>query len=181
MLFAYYLYAMQKIISTLVILFLFSNCNNAVETKSIGDKEKTKVNIETLLNDWHKAAANADLEGYIGAMDNGSIYIGTDASENWTRAEFKEFCAPYFAKKKTWDFTPLERNIYLNTKNNTAWFDELLKTHMGTCRGSGALELVNSEWKIKHYVLSLTIPNDDIEAVKAAKKEKDDAFLATFE
>ncbi len=45
------------------------------------------------------------------------------------------------------------------------WFDELLDTWMGTCRGSGVLEKNNKEWKIKQYVLSVTIPNDSIQKV----------------
>ena len=172
---------MKMIFAIMASLILLGSCTVSVERNVPQDEKEIKATVDSLLNDWHKAAANADLEGYIGSMDSGAIYIGTDASENWTREEFKEFCAPHFAKKKTWDFTPLERNIYLGPHNKTAWFDELLKTHMGTCRGSGILIKELDQWKIKHYVLSLAIPNDDMEAVKTAKKDKDDAFLRTFE
>jgi hypothetical protein len=47
------------------------------------------------------------------------------------------------------------------TKGKTAWFDELLNTQMKICRGSGVLVKIGQEWKIKQYVLSMTIPNDN--------------------
>jgi hypothetical protein len=34
---------------------------------------------------------------------------------------------------------------------------------------------------IKQYVLSITIPNDDVQAVMLAKKKRDDLFLKTFQ
>ena len=52
-------------------------------------------------------------------------------------------------------------------------FDELLDTWMGVCRGSGVIELVDKKLKIKHYVLSLTIPNDIIDdVIKMNSKEE---------
>ena len=52
---------------------------------------------------------------------------------------------------------------------------------MGTCRGSGVLEKKDSTWKIKQYVLSVPIPNDDIQAVILAKKENDAIFLKKYQ
>ena len=43
-----------------------------------------------------------------------------------------------------------------------AWWDELLDTWMGVCRGSGVLIQTEQGWKIKHYNLAVTIPNDKI-------------------
>ena len=50
---------------------------------------------------------------------------------------------------------------------------------MGTCRGSGVLEndSKNDSWKIKHYVLSVSIPNENIQQIIKLKKEKDSLFL----
>ena len=31
---------------------------------------------------------------------------------------------------------------------------------MKICRGSGVLEKIKGKWKIKQYVLSMTVPND---------------------
>jgi len=52
---------------------------------------------------------------------------------------------------------------------------------MGTCRGSGVLEKTSNGWKIKQYVLSVTIPNDDMQAVIVAKKKSDALFLKKFQ
>ncbi|MBT8294049.1 MAG: nuclear transport factor 2 family protein, partial [Eudoraea sp.] len=60
---------------------------------------------------------------------------------------------------------------------NFAWFDELLDTRMEICRGSGVLSKENGKWRIKHYVLSITIPNEDVDQVSALKKEKDSLFM----
>ncbi|MEE1975063.1 nuclear transport factor 2 family protein [Maribacter cobaltidurans] len=33
---------------------------------------------------------------------------------------------------------------------------------MKICRGSGVLENVDGTWKIAHYILSITVPNDHV-------------------
>ncbi|WP_297805122.1 nuclear transport factor 2 family protein, partial [uncultured Polaribacter sp.] len=59
-------------------------------------------------------------------------------------------------------------------------FDELLATWMGTCRGSGVIEKKDKIWKIKHYVLSIEIPNNDVQTVIKAKKKSDSIFLSNY-
>jgi hypothetical protein len=61
--------------------------------------------------------------------------------------------------KEGLNFTVLERHIYFDQSKKIAWFDELLNTQMKICRGSGVLVKIDGKWKIKHYVLSMTIPN----------------------
>ncbi len=159
----------------LFILFIVFSCSqNKQDSFSIS---KEKKNISKTLNNWHKAASEADFETYFSAMDSISIFIGTDATENWTKKEFKDFSKPYFDKGKAWSFTAVERNIYLDKNGDFTWFDELLDTWMGACRGSGVLEKTNGQWKIKHYVLSVTIPNDDIQKVLDFKIAKDSIYL----
>jgi len=46
-----------------------------------------------------------------------------------------------------------------------AWFDELLDTWMGACRGSGVLRKTSDGWKIAHYNLALTVPNEKMNQV----------------
>ncbi|NJB85919.1 ketosteroid isomerase-like protein [Lewinella marina] len=122
--------------------------------------------IEQLADDWHRAAARADSAAYFGRMTADAIYIGTDPGEHWTREEFAAFAAPYFAAGKAWDFTATERHVFYDEDNNLAYFDELLDTWMGTCRGTGIVRRTgNNEWKIAHYTLSLTVPNDQMDAV----------------
>ena len=78
------------------------------------------------------------------------------------------------------DFKTLERNIYISKNKGLVWFDELLNTWMGTCRGSGVIEKNQNQWKIKHYVLSVSIPNESINKVIKVKREIDSIFLQKF-
>ena len=130
--------------------------------------------IETVLDKWHKAAY---YDHYFGLMTEEAVFIGTDATENWQLEAFKQFSKPYFDRGKAWSFEARERNIYLSADTQFAWFDELLETWMGICRGSGVLTKASGEWKIAHYVLSATIPNDDMDEVIQIKKEKDSLQL----
>jgi ketosteroid isomerase-like protein len=133
--------------------------------------------INTTLNQWHKAASEANFENYFGAMTSDAVFIGTDANENWNKTQFMAYAKPYFDKGKAWSFTALERHIYFDATGKTAWFDELLNTQMKICRGSGVLVKTGSEWKIKHYVLSMTIPNDNSGAVTKIKSPIEDDLI----
>ena len=133
------------------------------------DSDKKKIN--TVLDSWHKAAANAEFDNYFSYMTSNGVFIGTDATENWQLDAFKTFSKPYFDKGKAWNFTSLQRNIYFDKSQNTAWFDELLDTQMKICRGSGVLIKEGNTWKIAHYVLSMTIPNDNIDEVVKIKEK----------
>ncbi|AXT57510.1 hypothetical protein D1815_17805 [Aquimarina sp. AD1] len=138
---------------------------------------QTKKEINTVLEQWHKAAADASFDSYFGLMTNDAIFIGTDATENWNLASFKAFSKPYFDKGKAWSFSTLERNIFAQTDSKLAWFDELLDTQMGICRGSGVLEKTTKGWKIKHYVLSIAIPNENVKEITTLKKSFDSDLM----
>jgi len=140
-------------------------------TKSlcISAQGNTKKQINTVLDDWHKAATEANFDDYFNAMTNDAVFIGTDANENWDKPTFEAYAKPYFDKGKAWNFSTLERHIYISDDQKFAWFDELLNTQMKICRGSGVLILINGKWKIKQYVLSMTIPNDNTNEVVAIK------------
>jgi hypothetical protein len=139
--------------------------------------ENDKQMINTILDSWHKAAANAEFDNYFSYMTSNGVFIGTDATENWQLDAFKAFSKPYFDKGKAWSFTSLERNIYFDKSHNTAWFDELLDTQMKICRGSGVLIKEGKNWKIAHYVLSMTIPNDTIDEVVKIKEKIENGLL----
>ena len=150
---------------------LFLAISSTLFSQSEADK------IEKTIDQWHLAAAEADFETYFSKMTSESIFIGTDASENWELQAFKTFSKPYFDRGKAWSFEAVERHIYLDPSKEIAWFDELLDTWMGICRGSGVVRFENGDWKIAHYVLSATIPNDDMQQVIELKKSKDSLYL----
>ncbi len=122
--------------------------------------------INQFVDDWHKAAAIADASGFFGKMAEDAIYIGTEAGERWLRDELKEWSKEYFERESAWDFKSKERKIYFSDNEDFAWFEEKLDTWMGLCHGSGVLELTKNGWKFKHYHLSVTVPNNKIDAFK---------------
>lgn len=142
------------------------------------NKDKEKINM--MLDSWHKAAAEAKYDDYFNLMTEDAIFIGTDATENWNKTQFQAFAKPYFDKGKAWNFTALERHIYFDKSGKIAWFDELLNTQMKICRGSGVLVKIGKEWKIKHYVLSMTVPNDNVNEVVKIKAPIEDALLISL-
>jgi hypothetical protein len=139
------------------------------------DKEKTEIG--TMLDAFNTAAAKADYQTYFDFFAEESTFIGTDATEVWNKKEFMIWAKPYFDKKKTWDFTSLKRNIYFSKDGKLAWFDELLDTQMKICRGSGVLEKINGVWKVKQYVLSVTVPNEIVDKVVVEKTPIEDVLI----
>lgn len=123
---------------------------------------------QTILQ-WHESAAKADFENYFGFLSPDAIFIGTDASERWDKKAFQAYAKPHFDKGKAWTFKTLERNIVVDSLQQIAWFDELLDTSFKICRGSGVLRKQGNDWKITHYVLSMTVPNEKSKQVVALK------------
>jgi len=154
----------MKKIALILLLFSISCATNEKKNNS-KNIETPKVSIEKTLDDWHQAAAEAQFKSYFDLMDSDAIFVGTDPKEVWNKSDFMAFSKPYFDKGKAWKFTKINRNIHLSKDKKIAWFDELLNTWMGTCRGSGVLVSKNNKWLIKHYVLSVTVPNNKIKSV----------------
>ena len=55
---------------------------------NLATKEQDEAKISTILNAWHKAAAEANFETYFSHFTSDAIFIGTDASEIWNKQEF---------------------------------------------------------------------------------------------
>lgn len=124
--------------------------------------QDTRKEINDFIDAWHLAAARADATLFFSSMDEDCIYIGTDATERWTKSEFLTFAKPYFDRGKAWDFKPYDRDLHVSETGHYVWFSELLTTWMGTCRGSGILVRSEGKMKLKQYHLSVTVPNDII-------------------
>ena len=158
---------------TYLIIFFFISFFSSKAQNKYTEKEA----INTVLNTWHQAAGKADFETYFNILSENAIFIGTDATENWTKKEFENYSKPHFDKGKAWNFKPIERNIFFSADKKTAWFDELLDTQMKICRGSGVLIKVKNQWKIAHYVLSISIPNELSSEVIQLKTSADDVLI----
>ena len=157
---------MKNIFLLFFVVSCFSQSNNL-------DKPK----IELLLNNWHNAAAEAKFDNYFDLMTDDAVFIGTDATENWTKIAFMAYAKPYFDKGKAWSFTSIERHIYFSKNKQSAWFDELLSTQMKICRGSGVVIKTINGWKIAHYVLSMTVPNELSNKVIKIKTVAEDKII----
>lgn len=152
---------MRKYLISLIVLSLLSGClPNAKTASEVNDT------IDQLINQWHIDAAKCNFEAYFDVLAEDFYFIGTDASEKWIKKDFKAFCEPYFTSGKAWIFKPIKREIFLNEAKDLAWFDEQLDTHMGICMSSGVLVKTEQGWKMKHYQLSIHVPNEIIEDFK---------------
>jgi ketosteroid isomerase-like protein len=117
--------------------------------------------VERVLDDWHAAAAKADEERYFRHFAKGAIFLGTDATEQWSLEAFRAYAHPLFAKGKAWTMRPTSRHVVVGADGRTAWFHELLDTQtLGELRGSGVVVNEGGAWKIALYDVSIPIPND---------------------
>jgi hypothetical protein len=138
--------------------------NHSLDKPSL---ETRQAQINAVLDDWHQAAANADEDHYFKHFTADAVFLGTDATERWTRDEFRKWAKPYFAKGKAWNFKATRRNVAFAKDGTVAWFDEALDTpNLGPARGSGVLVWDGKTWKIAQYNLSVPIPNDAFAEVK---------------
>ena len=127
--------------------------------------------INQFMDNWHKAAATANVDLFFGSMTKDGIYLGTDKTEKWTRDEMAKWANEYFQKESAWSFTATERDIYFSEDGNTAWLNEKLDTWMGVCKGTAVLVLKPEGWKIALYDLSVTIDNNKIDQFLELIKE----------
>lgn len=117
--------------------------------------------VAVVLDDLHRAAAEADGERYFGLFATDAVFLGTDVGERWTMPQFRAFAEPYFSQGRGWTYTPLERHVELSADGHVAWFDEiLLNDAYGTCRGTGVLVRTAAGWRIAQYHLTIPIPNE---------------------
>ncbi|MGB0836755.1 MAG: nuclear transport factor 2 family protein [Flavobacteriaceae bacterium] len=152
---------MKKPLILLIVLTVLMSCSPGSPRDTVKEAEE----ISTVIDAWHKDVAEYRFDSYFSAMDEESFFIGTDANERWTKTQFMEFSQPFFERESTWDFKAIDRNLIIDPDYPIAWFDEVLDTWMGLCRGSGVLKKVEGQWLLEHYVLSLAVPNDSMDAV----------------
>lgn len=121
-----------------------------------------------VLDRMHEAASRADGPAYFDLFTPNARFIGTDATERWSLAEFRAYATPFFSRGKGWTYRPHDRVATLAPGDCRCivWFDELLDNDAyGLTRGSGVLRLTDDGWKIEQYVLSFTVPNDKAKGV----------------
>jgi ketosteroid isomerase-like protein len=123
--------------------------------------------VAAVLDDWHDAAARSDEARYFGHLTEDAIFLGTDATERWDVAQFRAYAHRPFSEGRGWVMRSVRRAI--RVEGELAWFDEDLETvNLGPARGSGVLVRgPDGVWRIAHYNLTITVPNERFEAVRA--------------
>lgn len=116
--------------------------------------QSDKQQAEALLNNLNIYSASADWDNYFSLYADDGIFIGTDASEHWNKAQFEQYARP----TKGWRYDLKHRQM--TQHGDVIWFDEILhsKTY-GLSRGTGTLINTAQGWKIAQYHLSFPIPN----------------------
>lgn len=162
---------------SLILLVFISACTVNIDEKADKNHDADKIKVNTLLDSLNVYAATSNIDKYFNCYTEDAVFMGTDATERWTKSEFLEYARPWFEKGKGWSFTSVKRNIEFTSDGKTAWFDELLNTQMKICRGSGVLKKEKGEWKVSQYVLSMTIPNSLVDTVIQLKTAEEDSLL----
>ena len=134
--------------------------------------EEQLASIDELLDGLHQDAHQGNFQTYFARYTKNAVFLGTDKTERWTIEEFKAYAKPAFSDGHGWTYAVIERNW--EGDGNTRWFDEiLLNEKLGHCRGTGVVELINGEWKISHYALTMLVPNSIAAKVGALTLEAD--------
>jgi ketosteroid isomerase-like protein len=81
---------------------------------TVGATDPTAANeINTVLDDFNRAATNADFDGYFACLAPDAVLIGTDATERWTVDELRAFVKPHFDQGRGRAHTPRDRHVNL--------------------------------------------------------------------
>ena len=124
---------------------------------SLADDQRAA--IDALIDGLHQDAHEGNFQTYFDRYTPDAVFLGTDKSERWTIDQFKVYAEPAFEDGHGWTYLVKERNW--EGDGNTRWFDEvLLNEKLGHCRGTGVVELIDGEWKVAHYALTMLVPND---------------------
>lgn len=164
---------------TLLFLLLLGGSFISAQTKGFYPSVQKK-NISKVLDDLNLYASQADFQNYFNLFASESQFIGTESLEVWNLEEFKQYAKPYFDKGQGWTYRSLKREIEFSHDGKYAWFHEVLDSSYGLCRGSGVVERIGNQWKIRQYVLSFTVPNAVASEVARMKKEAEEAQKASL-
>ena len=129
-------------------------------------RDSHRAAIERLLDGLHRAAAESDAQDYFARYTEEAVFLGTDASERWSIAEFKAYAAKPFAEGRGWRYDVVSRHLVPTGNPEIYGFDEVLRNEkLGLCRGSGLVVFDGARWRVVQYVLSMLIPNAIAESV----------------
>lgn len=133
----------------------------ALPAATLAGQDNARADVSATLDALHEAASEADFDRYFSLYADEAVFLGTDATERWTRQEFMDYTKARFDTGTGWTYHMLERHIAIAPGGRTAWFDERLENaNLGETRGSGVLVMEGGGWKIAQYNLTIPIPNE---------------------
>jgi len=149
------------VIGTIAAVSILSACHSGPARSA--DPELSTIGVRETLTALHRHASDANEPAYFALFADDAIFLGTDASERWTKAAFQAYAHPYFSQGKGWTYREVRTDVAID--GVYAWFDqELANDKYGPCRGSGVLRLERvggtPTWRIVQYNLSVLIPNE---------------------
>ena len=120
--------------------------------------DEQRASTDELLDGLHQDAHEGNFDSYFDRYSSDAIFLGTDKTERWTIDEFKAYARPAFNDGHGLTYSVVERTW--EGDSDIRWFDEILfNEKLGHCRGTGVVQLINNEWKISHYALTMLVPN----------------------
>ena len=129
----------------------------SINLSTAEDYKNDEINV--LLDGLHHDAHEGNFQSYFDRYTSDAIFLGTDKTERWSIEEFKAYAKPAFADGNGWTYSVVERNW--EGVGDTRWFNEILfNEKLGHCRGTGVVQLIEGEWKILHYALTMLVPNE---------------------
>ncbi len=153
---------MKKLIEIVIVTACFllsSNLYIHASTEDFDISDDKHILIDALLDGLHRDAHEGNFKPYFDRFSADAVFLGTDKNERWTIEEFKAYAKPAFADGHGWTYDLVERNW--EGVGDIRWFDEILfNEKLGHCRGTGVVHLINGEWKIVHYALTMLVPNE---------------------
>lgn len=133
----------------------------ALPAAPLAGQDDARAAVSAILDALHEAASQADFDRYSSLYADEAVFLGTDATERWTRQEFMDYTKARFDTGTGWTYHMLERHIAIAPGGGTAWFDERLENaNLGETRGSGVLVMEGGGWRIAQYNLTIPIPNE---------------------
>jgi ketosteroid isomerase-like protein len=168
------LFALLAVLPAVVLSCSGSRAEGASTATPAAPPIANESDVTRVLDDWHDAAAHSDEERYFGHLTPDAIFIGTDATERWDVKAFRAYAHEPFSKGKGWVMRATARHVMFADGGKTAWFDEELDAkNLGAARGSGVLVRGDDgTFRIAHYVLSVSVPNEKFKAVKELLEAK---------
>lgn len=134
---------------------------SALPVAPLAGQDDARDEVSATLDALHEAASEANFDRYFSLYAGEAVFLGTDATERWTREEFMDYTRARFDTGTGWTYHMLERHIAIAPGGGTAWFDERLENaNLGETRGSGVLVMEDGAWKIAQYNLTIPIPNE---------------------